>query len=327
MQTPNFLYGLDIGGTKIELVAYDLSLQEHYRRRLATPHEDFDRFVQTLATAIEACDLSLGVDPAQTRVGLALPGYTTGQGLQISSNVPSIHGGSLRQALRARLAGRVLAFGNDCQCFALSEARGGAGEGARSLFGAILGTGAGGGWCRDGRLVQGHLGLAVEWGHWPLPATLAQRWSLPLIHCGCGMQGCLEGYVSGTGLSQLYRHFSRLSSGLDGDAPIGSETQAPQIASLADAGEVVALRTLACHRDLLASALATVVLAFDPEVIVLGGGLSQVASVYQGLSERVQGHLFAGLTVPDIRPPVFGDAAATRGAALLALDAQAAGQE
>jgi N-acetylglucosamine kinase len=323
MQTPGYLYGLDIGGTKIELVAYDTSLQEHYRRRLATPRDDFAHFIQTLGSAIEACDLSLGLRPAQTRVGLALPGYTTAGGEQISSNVPAIHGRHLRQALRERLAGRVLAFGNDCQCFALSEARGGAGEGARSVFGAILGTGAGGGWCRDGRLVQGHQGMAVEWGHWPLPATLAQRWSLPLNHCGCGLQGCLEGYVSGTGLSQLYRHFSRLSSGLEGDSPVGSETQAPEVASLAQAGEVVALRTMACHRDVLASALATVVLAFDPEVLVLGGGLSQVAQVYEGLSERVQGHLFQGLSVPAIRPPVFGDAGATRGAALMALDAQA----
>lgn len=304
-------YGVDIGGTKIELVACDDAMQVRHRRRIDTPQGDYAAFVAAVAGLVEATDAELG--QSATAVGLGLPGVRDRvSGRQLSSNVPALSGMPLAGDLRARLR-RPLSLGNDCQCFALSEAQGGAADGAPSMVGMILGTGAGGGYCLRGRLVDGYNGFAGEWGHWTVPATLVAKHALPLLDCACGLRGCLERYVSGSGLALIHR---RLREGeLDGGHP---DLDASVIAARAREGEKTAQRALAIHRDLLGHALAGLVLALDPHVIVLGGGLSKHEPLYAELPAAVEAHLFAGARVPPILPPKFGDAGGARGAALLA---------
>ncbi len=302
---PSGYHGIDIGGSKIELVAYhdiDNQLVEAHRERIATPGTDFAAFVQAIQDLVARGDAALG---QRAPAGIGLPGMSdSASGRQISSNVPALNGrlvlGAMQEALQ-----RQLAFGNDCQCFALSEAQGGAAEGQSSMFGAILGTGAGGGFCVDGRLLRGRNGIAGEWGHWLLPAPLMTLHGLPVHDCPCGRRGCMERYVSGPGMSRLHRHF-----GGDGAEPLA-------IVARAHAGSTTAAHTLAVHLDLLAHAMANLVLGMDPHVIVLGGGLSQLSHLYEQLPEAMRRHLFSGVQVPPILRPVFGDAGGARGAALL----------
>jgi len=307
----NAYHGIDIGGTKIELVTYvedgtDGALRAVYRERIATPAVDFTHFVLAMQALIERADAAAG---SRAATGIGLPGVIDSDtGRQVSSNVPALNGRPVAASLQEALQ-RPLAIGNDCQCFALSEARGGAADGLPTMFGAILGTGAGGGYCVAGRLLRGANGVAGEWGHWPVPANLLERHGLPLLDCPCGRSGCLERYVSGPGMSQL---FSRLGGSADATPMYIAARQANA------AGSDAAARTLAVHADLLGHALATLVLTLDPHAIVLGGGLSQLPHLYQVLPAAIRRHLFAGVRVPPVLPPAFGDAGGTRGAALLA---------
>ncbi|PZS66824.1 ROK family protein [Stenotrophomonas maltophilia] len=297
-------YGIDIGGTKIELVACDAAMQVTWRRRVATPQGDYDGFLQAVVALVAEADAALGRSDAA--IGIALPGVRDRRsGRQLSANVPALTGHSVAADLQACLQ-RPLHFGNDLQCFALSEAHGGAADGYPSMFGAILGTGAGGGFCLQGRLLSGFNGLAGEWGHWGVPGHLLQRHGLPLIDCACGLQGCVERYVSGSGLAMIERHLG------------GNAADASAVIALAEAGDARARKALDIHRDLLGHSLAALVLALDPHVIVLGGGLSQYAPLYQQLPAAIAAHLFNGVQVPPIVPPRFGDAGGARGAALLA---------
>ncbi len=297
-------YGLDMGGTKIELAAFDARMQPLFCRRIDTPQGNYRGFIEAVAALVESADAQLG--RRSDAVGLGLPGVRDRMtGLQLSSNVPALSGKPLGADLQSRIA-RPLALGNDAQCFALSEAMGGAADGAPSMFGAILGTGAGGGYCVEGRLVGGYNGFTSEWGHWTIPATLLRQHALPLLDCPCGLPGCVERYVSGTGLARIHH----LIGGPSGDA----RTTIAQ----AQAGDPCAARARDIHLDLLGHALAALVLGLDPHVIVLGGGLSNDPALYRALPAAVARHLFAGARVPPILPPRFGDAGGARGAALLA---------
>lgn len=301
-----FWYGLDIGGSKMELVAFagdDGVRRDVFRERIATPGHDFRLFIQAIQDVVQRADTALGL---RAPIGIGLPGIIDSvSGRQLSSNVPALNGRLLAPALEEALQ-RPIAIGNDCQCFALSEARGGAAEGAASMFGAILGTGAGGGFCIDGRLQRGRNGIAGEWGHWTLPATQLEQYDLPIHACPCGKRGCLERYVSGPGMSKLHALF-----GGDGAEPMA-------IAARAGAGDEASARTLAVHLDLLGHAFAGLVLALDPHVIVLGGGLSQLPHLYAQLPGAIRRHLVDGVQPPPVLPARFGDAGGARGAALLA---------
>ncbi|SBV36419.1 N-acetyl-D-glucosamine kinase [uncultured Stenotrophomonas sp.] len=304
MTDPRACHGIDIGGTKIELVTFDAAMQPGWRRRIATPQGGYDAFLHAVAALAAEADAALG-RPADA-IGIALPGVRDRRsGRQLSANVPALTGQCVARDLQAQLQ-RPLHFGNDLQCFALSEAHGGAAEGYPSMFGAILGTGAGGGYCVHGRLVAGFNGLAGEWGHWSVPANLLQRHGLPLLDCGCGLRGCVERYVSGSGVATVERHLG------------GTAANASEVIVLAEAGDARARQALDIHRDLLAHSFAALILALDPHVIVLGGGLSQYAPLYEQLPAAIATHLFAGVQVPPIVPPRFGDAGGARGAALLA---------
>ena len=305
---PRFFHGLDIGGSKIELVSFvdeQGSLHERHRRRMQTPREDYAAFAHAVQSLVEEGDAVLG---ARAIVGIGLPGVIDSEsGKQLSSNVPALNGRRVAHSLSGQLD-RPVHIGNDCQCFALSEAQGGAADGLPSMFGAILGTGAGGGFCVGGRLVTGHNGLAGEWGHWPVPAAQLQRHKLPLLDCSCGLRGCLERYVSGRGLAALHQHLTGR------DEPSDTLT----IYELATHGDAVASQLVAIHLDVLAQGLAGLVLALDPHAIVLGGGLSKLQRLYDELPGAMARYLFSGVRVPPVLPPRFGDAGGARGAALLA---------
>lgn len=297
-------YGIDIGGTKIELVACADDLSVRHRERVATPTGNYDAFLQAVTGLVLAADAALGV--GCQAVGIGLPGVRDRiSGRQLSANVPALTGQQVGQDLQALLQ-RPLHLGNDLQCFALSEAHDGAAAGYPSMFGVILGTGAGGGYCIGGQLVAGCNGIAGEWGHWSLPATLLQRHELPLLDCGCGLRGCLERYVSGSGLAMIHQR--------RGGAPI----DASAVVALAHQGHAIAEQALAIHRDLLGYSLASLILAYDPHVIVLGGGLSKLERLYVDLPAAIAPYLFEGVRVPPILSPTFGDAGGARGAALLA---------
>lgn len=303
---PSGYHGLDIGGSKMELVAFAAAgdaLHDVFRERIPTPSHDFAAFVASIAALVGRADEALGF---AAPVGIGLPGIVDpASGRQLSSNVPALNGRLVAPALEEALR-RPVVIGNDCQCFALSEAQGGAVDGLPTMFGAILGTGAGGGYCTDARLQRGLNGFAGEWGHWAVPAHLLAQYDLPVIACSCGRHGCLERYVSGPGMSMLHAYF-----GGDGAAPM-------ELAARAALGDLLARRSLDVHLDLLAHALSSLVLSFDPHAIVLGGGLSRLPHLYRELPAAVRRHLFPGVQVPPILPPRFGDAGGARGAALLA---------
>ncbi|WP_028102717.1 ROK family protein [Pseudoduganella violaceinigra] len=302
-------HGIDIGGTKIELVSWldaGSDLREVFRERVATPGTDFDEFLAAIAGLVARGDTALGQQAKPAPVGVGLPGVIdSATGRQLSSNIPALNGRIVAAALQGALA-RTVVIGNDCQCFALSEAQGGAAAGLPSMFGAIIGTGAGGGYCVDGRLQRGFNAIAGEWGHWTVPAPLLAQYGLPVFDCPCGKAGCLERYVSGPGLSKLHAH-----AGGDGAQPL-------TIVARANNGDAAAAQALAIHLDLLGHAMASLVLAYDPHAIVLGGGLSKLAHLYQQLPAAMRRHLFRGVQTPPVLPPRFGDAGGARGAALLA---------
>jgi N-acetylglucosamine kinase len=302
MNNDTIYYGIDIGGTKIELVAYNADMQSLYSKRIATPTSDYPVFLQSVQDLVIEADTFLGT---KADVGLGVPGVVDAHsGGHLSANIPAIKGANLRHDLQQRLQ-REVVVANDCHCFAMSEANGGAADAYTSMFGAIIGTGVGGGFCINGKLISGRNGIAGEWGHWSVSAALLAQYQLPLFDSALGMPGILERYISGSGLSRLYQ----LLGGADADVLT--------IVERAERHEIAAQAAIDIHTDLLAQGLATLVMALDPHVIVLGGGLSNMQHLYTDLPAAIGRHLFAGVGVPPVVPPAFGDAGGARGAALL----------
>lgn len=297
------IYGVDIGGTKIEFACFDGALNKLDSERVPTPADDYRAFIDTLAGLVEAADRRHN---CRGSVGIGMPGLIDAQGRSLSANVACATGKQVAESLAMRLE-RPVSIENDCRLFALSESRGGAGEGVRHVYGAVLGTGAAGGLVIDGSLYRSRQGIAGEYGHHPLPASLRQKHRLPVLRCGCGLSGCLETYIAGPGLAALHAHLS------------GEELTVPALVQRWREGEELALATKAVHLDLLGAAFANLVMAYDPDLFVLGGGLSQVEELYCDLPGAIENHLFPGFTSPPVVPPKFGDASGARGAALLAL--------
>jgi len=273
--------GVDLGGTKIEVAALDEDGREGVSQRVATPH-DYDRSVVAIAELVEAVEKEIG---ERGTVGVGIPGSLSPKtGLVRNANSTWLNGRPLERDL-ARALRRPIRLMNDANCFALSEATDGAAEGARSVFGVIIGTGVGGGLVVDGRLIDGASGIAGEWGHNPLPWPNASEW--PGRACFCGRRGCIETVCSGPGLERDHAHET------------GRDWSSRTIGEAAERGDTEAEKSLDRYVDRLTRSIATVINLFDPEVVVLGGGVSNL----RGLPERV------GSSLPDW---VFSDHASTR---------------
>lgn len=292
--------GIDLGGTKIEGVVLARNGRELARRRVAAPRESYGATLDALADLIHA----LEVDCAATcPVGIGMPGsISPNTGRVQNANSTWLNGTRLHADLMQRL-GRPVRFANDANCFALSEASDGAGAGVRTVFGVILGTGCGAGIVIDGRLVDGPRGIGGEWGHNPLPWPMADE--LDIAPCWCGRRGCLETWLSGPGVTADHRRRT------------GNTLSCEQIVADAGAGDPAAADTLARHASRLGRALATIVNLIDPDVIVLGGGLSALTHLYREVPALAAPHVFADTARIDIRAPRWGDASGARGAAWL----------
>ncbi len=292
--------GIDLGGTKIEAAAFAGDGREAFRRRVATPAGDYDATLACIAGLVAEADAALG---GRGTVGVATPGaISLATGRVKNANSTCLNGRALREDLAARLD-REVRVANDANCFALSEAVDGAGRDAGVVFGVILGTGVGGGVVVGGRVIEGANGIAGEWGHNPLPSPEAGE--APGPACYCGRRGCIETWLSGPGLAADHARVT------------GDAVAAPEIAARALRGDAGCAATMERHAQRLARALAGVVNVLDPDVIVLGGGLSGVASLYDRVPALWGTHVFSDDVRTRLAPPVHGDAGGVRGAAWL----------
>jgi fructokinase len=299
--------GIDFGGTKIEVIVIDGSGAECWRKRLPTPAGYADRIAVAKAL-VETAERELAIRGAS--VGVGAPGTATADGRIKNSNSVCLNGMPLAADLAAAL-GRPVRVANDANCLALSEATDGAAAGAGVVFAAILGTGVGAGIVVHGRILEGPNGLAGEWGHNPLPwADAAEAAAAPA--CYCGQRGCIETWLSGPGLAADHmRHAAPATLAIDG----------PEIVRRAAAGDAACAATLERHAARLARALAHVINLIDPDVIVLGGGLSRIDSLYQRVPALWGAHVFSGGVREPVRtrlaPAKHGDSSGVRGAAWL----------
>jgi fructokinase len=303
-EVPASALGIDLGGTKIEGVIIDGEGRVLASRRVATPRGDCEatiRAIGDLASALEV-DLAGGV-PAKHPLGIGIPGsISPATGCVQNANSTWLNGRRFAADLQSAL-GRQVRLANDANCFVLSEATDGNAAGAASVFGVILGTGCGGGIVRFGELVDGPRGIGGEWGHNALPWPSPEEFPGP--ECWCGRRGCMEAWVSGPALTA------------DHLLHTGAQLDAGTIAEQASAGDQMAQATLDRHASRLARGIAHVVNILDPEVIILGGGLSRLEHLYRVLPDLMAPHIFADAPFVSISPPKWGDASGVRGAARL----------
>jgi fructokinase len=291
--------GIDVGGTKIEGIALDPDGRERRRLRIAAPRDDYAQTVSAITSVVHTLERETGETGS---VGLGIPGAPSpSTGLVKNANSTWLIGRALGPDLEAALD-RPVRLANDANCFALSEAIDGAAAGAEVVFGVIVGTGCGGGIVVGQRLLTGPNAIAGEWGHNPMPAPAGDEWPGP--PCYCGRTGCIETFLSGPGLARDYR-----SSG----AP---PAEAAEIARRAGAGDALASAVLARYEERLARALTAVMNLLDPDVIVFGGGLSNIERLYTNVPPLLRP--FGG-EAPRTRlvRASFGDSSGVRGAAWL----------
>jgi predicted NBD/HSP70 family sugar kinase len=292
--------GIDLGGTKIEIAVLDDGGGERLRRRIDTPAGDYAAILAAIAGLVAGAERERG---SRATVGISMPGaLSLATGRVKNANSTCLNGRAFKEDIEA-LLGREVRVANDANCFALSEAVDGAGRGAATVFGVILGTGVGGGIVVDGRVLGGANAIAGEWGHNPLP--LAGDEPRPLPRCYCGREGCVETFLSGPGLAA------------DHERATGSRLEPAAIARAAGQGDAACEATLARYEERLARALAIVVNIVDPDAIVLGGGLSHLARLYERVPALWRRHVFSDEVRTRLLPPVHGDSGGVRGAAWL----------
>jgi fructokinase len=280
--------GIDLGGTKIEALALDAAGREVIRKRIPSPRGDYAATISAISSLVS--------EVGEGSVGIGIPGALSQvTGLVKNANSTWLIGQPLKEDLEKAL-GRPVKLENDANCFALSEATDGAGKGAEVVFGVILGTGVGGGIVVNGKVLSGANAIAGEWGHNPLPLPSAQ--DLPLPDCYCGRAGCIETYLSGPGLAR------------DHELRTGRRLPPEEIVSLGD-------QSLERYVERLARALASVINLLDPEVIVLGGGMSKVGRLYTEVPRLWRRYVFSDHVATRLAPPVHGDSSGVRGAAWL----------
>ena len=291
--------GIDLGGTKIEGIALE-GERVLSRRRVHTPQDDYGRTVAAIVDLVNTLQQEAG---ERGSIGIGIPGALSAQtGLVKNANSVWLIGHPLDRDL-ARALGQPVRLSNDANCFALSEATDGAARGARCAFGVIIGTGTGGSIVVDGRVLEGRHRIAGEWGHNPLPWPDHDEWPGP--PCYCGRTGCIETFLSGPGLSRTYEHLAN------------ARATAEEIAARAAGGEAAAAEALDIYEGRLARALAGVINVLDPDVIVLGGGLSKIDRLYTSVPARWQTYVFSDHADTPLVRALHGDSSGVRGAAWL----------
>ena len=290
-------FGLDLGGTKIEAVLLDDTSEIVWRERRLTPADDYQAIIETIAALVAQ---AANETAQEMTVGIGMPGSLSPKtGLVRNSNTQCLNGQAIKQDLESVMA-REVRLANDANCFALSEATDGAGAGAQSVFGVIIGTGCGGGLVFDGKLQNGANGIGGEWGHNPLAAPTAEE--LPGPPCYCGRHGCNEVWISGSGFTR------------DHAAIAGEKLTAEQIIA---SDSVAAKASFERLCDRLARALGAVINLVDPDVIVLGGGLSNINELYTHIPRIWDGYIFSDVIETRLVKNLHGDASGVRGAAWL----------
>jgi predicted NBD/HSP70 family sugar kinase len=296
----NLRFGIDLGGTKIELIALNAAGEEILRRRESTPQSDYQGTLGVIRELVEQAEKHLG---QRGSVGIGTPGAVSlATGRLKNSNSVCLNGQPILEDLQ-QLLGRPVRIANDADCFTLSEATDGAAAGMDVVFGVILGTGVGGGIVVHGRLLQGPNAIAGEWGHNPLPWPRPEEWPGP--PCYCGQHGCIETFLSGPGLARDYRVHT------------GAMLEGPEILARAEAGDAECEAAFRRYEDQLARALAHVVNLLDPDAIVLGGGLSNCARLYENVPRLWGKYVFSDRVDTRLLPPRHGDSSGVRGAAWL----------
>ncbi|HTT72420.1 MAG TPA: ROK family protein [Anaeromyxobacteraceae bacterium] len=292
--------GVDVGGTRVEAIALDETGRVLLRRGTPTGQGDYDATVGAIAGLVHAFEEELSLHGT---VGVAIPGTVSpASGLVKNARRAWLDGRPLERDLTDRLE-RTVRLATDAGCFTLSEARDGAGLGTRVVFGVLLGPGCRGGLVVDGRLIAGANAIAGEWGHNPLPWPEGQEW--PGLPCHCGRRGCIETFLSESGLTGDHREVT------------GAILEAPDILARAEAGDAAALATLTRYEHRLARALAGLVNVLDPDVIVLGGRLASSSRLGEEVSQIWGRFAFSDKLVNRLRSPLHGESSGVRGAAFL----------
>ena len=292
--------GIDLGGTKIEILAIDRDGKELTRHRVATPRHDYDGSIRLMAELVARVERETG---STGTIGVAIPGSISAiTGLVKNANSTWLNGKPLDRDLSAAL-GRTARCVNDANCLAVSEATDGAAAGASVVFAAILGTGCGSGIAVRGRVHAGPNGVAGEWGHNPLPWPTPEE--VPGPACYCGKDGCLETWVSGSGLEADYA------------GATGSELTGREILARAEGGDAAAEAAVRRYESRLTRGLAHVVNILDPDVIVLGGGMSRIVRLYPYIQQHLPEFVLGNECATPIRPALHGDSSGIRGAAWL----------
>ena len=292
--------GIDLGGTKTEIIAMDDGHQILLRRRIDTPQGDYQGAIKIIAGLIEGVESELSM---QGSIGIATPGaISPASGLIKNANSTCLNGHPFDKDLASAL-GREIRIANDADCFTLSEAVDGAAENAGTVFGVIIGTGTGGGVVVNGRLLSGPNAIAGEWGHNPLPWPRPDE--LPGIECYCGKNGCIETFLSGPGLSRQHQ------------ARFGEQLSSRDIVQNAKQGNAHAEESMQLYEDRMARALASIINVIDPHVIVLGGGLSNIGRLYDNVPKLWGRYVFSDRVDTRLVPAKYGDSSGVRGAAWL----------
>jgi fructokinase len=292
--------GIDLGGTKISVIALDDDGSTLFETRVKTPRNDYGG---TISAVRDLASLAESSTKQSGTVGIGIPGSISPRtGLVQNANSTWLNGKPFQDDLSKALKCNIR-LANDANCFALSEATDGAAQNYNSVFGVILGTGCGGALVLDKKLINGPRNITGEWGHVPLPWMTAHEHPGP--SCWCGLKGCIETFVSGPAI------------GMDHKQQTGEDFTAEQLHERALHGDQKALASQARHSSRLARGLAMITNIYDPEIIVLGGGLSQMPHLYQQLPDLIAPYLFSDDKTIRIVPPVHGDASGVRGAAWL----------
>ncbi|HKW33559.1 MAG TPA: fructokinase [Candidatus Acidoferrum sp.] len=299
-KTDSLRIGVDLGGTKIEFVALEHNGAELHRHRIATPRHDYEGTVRAIADGVKEMENQLG---RSATVGVGIPGTVSARtGLVKNANSTWLNGKPFDKDL-SRALEREVRCANDANCLAVSEATDGAGAGRHIVFAVILGTGCGGGIAVDGRVHRGSNGVAGEWGHNILPWMRADEFPGPA--CYCGKNGCIETWISGTGLEKDYERTTK------------TPLRGPEILAQCDAGEPAALAALERFEDRLTRGLAGVINLLDPDIIVMGGGASQISRIYKNVPSRLNQYVFGEEADTPLVPAKHGDSSGVRGAAWL----------